>query len=387
MRDMMRCVAEAVLENGIAGLLTMVPGGNFVYAVRASAWKKYCELQRHKQLRSDIQQLAEAEFAEARRVAAEIRVEVASLVPAGGGSERPTDAEFVTLELYLSAMPEAVRQSLKRSGDPKGTTVPLDYAVRDGDDFLKLLPSRPPKFREGDAVPGKAGWVLVTLLGIGGFGEVWLARHKTMSSLFGAVKSCLGQTGRDLVHEPDLIDRVMQAGPHPNIVPLKDAHLDGDAPWLLFEYVPGGSLIDWVHEHATLPADERLRKVLEALTELATAVAYFHALPKMIVHRDLKPSNILYDRATGRLRITDFGIGAVAAKEANRLESRGQSTRGGRLLSYLRGSHTPLYSSPQQRRGDDPDPRDDVHALGVIAYQMLTGKLDAAPGTGRVSCS
>jgi len=52
------------------------------------------------------------------------------------------------------------------------------------------------------------------------------------------------------------------------------------------------------------------------------------------------------------------------------------------LLSYLRGLHTPTYSSPQQRRGDDPDPRDDIHALGVIAYQMLTGKLDSGPGTG-----
>ena len=52
------------------------------------------------------------------------------------------------------------------------------------------------------------------------------------------------------------------------------------------------------------------------------------------------------------------------------------------MLSYLRGLHTPTYSSPQQRRGDDPDPRDDIHALGVIAYQMLTGKLDSGPGTG-----
>lgn len=90
----------------------------------------------------------------------------------------------------------------------------------------------------------------------------------------------------------------------------------------------------------------------------------------------------MLDAATKRLRITDFGIGSVTAKETNRQERTGHSTRGGRLLSYLRGSHTPIYSSPQQRRGDDPDPRDDVHALGVIAYQMLTGKLDSGPGTG-----
>ena len=70
----------------------------------------------------------------------------------------------------------------------------------------------------------------------------------------------------------------------------------------------------------------------------------------------------------------------MTARETLRQESRGQSTRGGRLLTYLRGSHTPLYSSPQQRQGTDADPRDDVHALGVIGYQMLTGHL--AQGAG-----
>lgn len=99
-----------------------------------------------------------------------------------------------------------------------------------------------------------------------------------------------------------------------------------------------------------------------------------------MVHRDLKPSNILRDDHAGRLRITDFGIGAVAARTALSNEASGPSTRGGRLLSYLRGSHTSLYASPQQRAGADPDPRDDVYALGVIAYQMLTG--DLAHGVG-----
>ena len=52
----------------------------------------------------------------------------------------------------------------------------------------------------------------------------------------------------------------------------------------------------------------------------------------------------------------------------------------GWLETSLRGSYTPLYASPQQRAGGPPDPRDDVHALGVIGYQMLTGRLDQAPG-------
>jgi serine/threonine protein kinase len=221
---------------------------------------------------------------------------------------------------------------------------------------------------------------LERLRGTGGFGEVWFARHARMGSLSGAVKFCFGQSGRDLIHEADLIDRVMRAGTHPNIVPLKDAHLEGACPWLLFEYVAGGTLTDWIHQLAGKPKEQRLTQASAALKQLCEAVGFFHALPVPIVHRDLKPSNILLDRATGRLRITDFGIGSITANETNRTESRGHGTRGGRLLSYLRGSHTPLYSSPQQRSGEDADPRDDVHALGVIAYQMLTGHL--AQGAG-----
>jgi len=70
----------------------------------------------------------------------------------------------------------------------------------------------------------------------------------------------------------------------------------------------------------------------------------------------------------------------VAAKATLADEARGAVTAGGRMLSSLRGSHTPIYASPQQRGGSDPDPRDDVHALGVIAYQMLTGHLTQGPG-------
>ena len=248
--------------------------------------------------------------------------------------------------------------------------------------MLRLLPARPPRFRPGKPLPGKSGWVLDRLLGVGGFGEVWFAKHQQMTALSGAVKFCFNQTGKDLIHEADLINRVMSAGNHPNIVPLKDAHLEGDAPWLLFEYVGGGNLTDWIHSLARMPAEKRLPQVISAVKQLAEAVGYFHTLPAPIVHRDLKPTNILLDRVNKKLRITDFGIGSVTAKETNRLESGGQSTRGGQLLSHLRGSYTPIYSSPQQRRGNAPDPRDDVHALGVIAYQMLVGKLDIAPGTG-----
>jgi hypothetical protein len=82
------------------------------------------------------------------------------------------------------------------------------------------------------------------------------------------------------------------------------------------------------------------------------------------------------------LRVTDFGIGGAAAAQALEQARHGTTSRGELLATALRGSHTPLYASPQQMRGDDPDPRDDVHALGVIWYQLLTGDLQAGAPTG-----
>jgi len=148
----------------------------------------------------------------------------------------------------------------------------------------------------------------------------------------------------------------------------------------MYEYVPGGDLGDVIRTLQPRSPEDRCQQAIDDLRQLASAVAHFHKLTPPVVHRDLKPNNILLDSANKRLRITDFGIGAVAARAALGEEARGGGTSVGRLMSYMCGSHTPLYASPQQRTGSDPDPRDDVHALGVIAFQLLTGDLVAAPG-------
>ncbi|MFO0881379.1 MAG: protein kinase [Gemmataceae bacterium] len=367
-----QCVAEAAVENGLRGLAEMVPGGKYVCDVAEGAYRKYRQRCAEAQQRAEILQLAQISIDEARSLAAQA---VQQVVP----PESPPE-ESSRLALYLSAVPDAVRQSLKRPEDPTGATVPPAFVLHSGDDVVKLLPQRPPRFQPGDDLPGKPGWVVERLLGVGGFGEVWFARHGRMTSLSGAVKFCLGESARSLVHEAGLIDRVMQMGRHPNLVPLVDVHLDGPTPWIMFEFVAGGNLTDWIHRLAGQPAEKRVSQVLAALRQLTSAVALFHGLTPPIVHRDLKPSNVLLDRASKALRITDFGIGGLAAQDTLRNESRGHTTSGGRLQSYLRGSHTPLYASPQQRTGADADPRDDVHALGVIAYQMLTGHLTQGAG-------
>ncbi|MFO0878199.1 MAG: serine/threonine-protein kinase [Gemmataceae bacterium] len=372
---LLRCIAEAVVENGLRGLAEMIPGGAYAFEVGRRALEKYRERCRDDRLQAEIEKLAQTPTPAAREEAVQATQEA---LAQAGQSASPEDV--IRLEQYLAAVPDAVRASLKRPDDPSGKSVPARLTVNTPDDLLRFLPARPPRFAPGAAFPGKPGWILTQLLGMGGFGEVWRAQHGVSSNLTGAVKFCLGQSGEQLIHEAALIDRVMQVGRHPNIVPLVDVNLTGDTPWLMFEYVAGGTLTDWIHQLARKPTDQRVKQVIAALQQLLDAVGTFHALRPPLVHRDLKPSNILLDKASKKLRITDFGIGAITATAANQQESRGQTSRAGRMISSLRGSFTPIYSSPQQRAGGEPDPRDDVHALGVIAYQMLTGDLAQGPG-------
>jgi len=293
------------------------------------------------------------------------------------------EEELVPLQQIMASIPEATRQSLKRKDDPTGRTVPLNFNIATAEDVVKLLPPRSPRFRAGQELPHRKGWQLEKLLGIGGFGEVWLARNKTVVRKVGAVKFAFDSLARDLIHESALITRLTNAAPHENIVNLEDACVEAgvDCPWLMFEYVAGGTMTDWIHKLQALPASERLNQVYSGLKQIGAGLAYCHEQSPPIVHRDLKPSNVLLDSQSKLLRITDFGIGGIASKEAIKQEQQGTMTRGGRLLTHLRGSYTGDFASPQQKRGEDPDPRDDVHALGVIGYQMMTGHLQQGAGT------
>jgi formylglycine-generating enzyme required for sulfatase activity len=154
---------------------------------------------------------------------------------------------------------------------------------------------------------------------------------------------------------------------------------------LQYEYVEGGDLggliLDW-HRQAQKPSPERIAKELLRLAEI---VAVGHRIDPPIVHRDLKPANILIKRlSNGEIayKITDFGIGGIASSRA--IQASRQVTSPSQFLTTaVRGSGSYLYASPEQFEGKDPDPRDDVHALGVIWYQMMTGNLTRGPSVGQ----
>ena len=237
-----------------------------------------------------------------------------------------------------------------------------------------------PSFAPDDPVDRAENWILVRELGRGGFGEVWLARHEWKDELR-AVKFCTHPDVRHRLigHEKTVLLRVMRnAGDHPNIVPLLEYSLKAEIPWLMYEYVEGGTLADAL-EAGGLSPHERLARAVRTLHAIAGALARLHQLDPPIVHRDLKPHNVLMSGAVPR--VTDFGLGGVAAPITVSDETGTLTDVAVRLPTLLRTAGSLRYASPEQMRGSAPSPRDDVYALGVMAYQMVMGDLRTAPST------
>jgi formylglycine-generating enzyme required for sulfatase activity len=328
---------------------------------------------------AEVEALVQAPAEEIRRLVTDIVTELAG--------DRPAPVRE-TLAAYLNQVPATIRHSLRRPADPSGTTLPPNLVPLKAEDVLPFLPARLPRFKPGDRPLAGVDWELVELLGMGGFGEVWKARNPHLSSVRpAALKFCLDPAAAKVLrNEARLLDRLMLQGRHPGIVPLLQTYLGAEPPCLEYEYVAGGDLAGVIHDWHRRGGGPTAAQAAKVILRLAEIVAYAHRLQPPIVHRDLKPANVLVQKGfAGKLllRVADFGNGGVAASQALRQSYRG-TTESELLVSAVRGACTPLYASPQQLRGSDADPRDDVFSLGVIWYQLLTGNLTAGrPGGTR----
>jgi hypothetical protein len=283
---------------------------------------------------------------------------------------------------YLHQIPGQVQRSLRRPENPSGRTVPVGLALRRAEDLQKLLPERMPRFQPGaKPVPG-TDLVIEELLGVGGFGEVWKARHQSRPRAAPvALKFCVDESAaRTLRKEIELLDRISQQGRHRGIVELRYVHLETNPPCLEYEYVEGGDLACLVTDMHRAGKGTPLA-ITRLFCSLAQAVGFAHRIQPPVVHRDLKPANVLTTRIDKRvvLKVLDFGIGGIAAGEIPRADAE---TAAPGPYTQSAGSCTPLYASPQQRQGAAPNPRDDVYALGVIWYQMLVGDVTKEPPRG-----
>ena len=368
---LLKAIGKAALNYVGAGVL----GDILVDAlpeIANNAWDEWSKEKDAKERRAELEAVAQATGKQLAEAVEQVVREVAA-----GASPDVREA----LTGYLRQVPAEIRRTLRRPADPTGTTVPAGLVLRKGDDLLPFLPARVSRFKPGDRPLAGVDLVLDEFLGAGGFGEVWKARNPDFEGFAPvALKFCLDpQTSKRLLtHQARVEAQVLKQGRHPGIVELQATYLSADPPCLQYEYVEGGDLAGLIQEWHRQPVKPTAIQAAKVVQRLSEIVGHAHRLNPKVVHRDLKPSNILTRRAGNdgdvQFKVADFGIGAIVSDQVIRVMNRGMSA-GARMTSLVRGSCTPLYASPDQVRGADPDPRDDVHALGVIWYQILTGEL------------
>ena len=208
-------------------------------------------------------------------------------------------------------------------------------------------PTAGPGFTPGTMLAGR--YRIVALVGKGGFGEVYRADDTKLGQAV-ALKFFHGALSRELLERLYAEVRLGRQVSHPNVCHLYDiVEVEGQT-FLAMEYVDGEDLASLLTRISRLAPD----KALDIARDLCAALAAVH--DKGIVHRDLKPANVLID-GRGRARLTDFGL-------AIGLEGPGPGAVAG----------TPSYMAPEQLSGGEITVRTDLYALGLILYEMFTGR-------------
>jgi serine/threonine protein kinase len=196
-------------------------------------------------------------------------------------------------------------------------------------------------------------------LGSGGMATVYKAFHPALDRTV-----ALKIIRTSLTDDTEFLDRFRQEAKavarlrHPNIVQVFDFGLADGQHFIVMEYLEGGTLKQRLRSLQQDAQRIPRRELLRIVSEVAEGLAYAHQFG--ILHRDVKPANVLLTR-DGRAVLTDFGIARMVMSV--------ELTRTGV------GVGTPEYMSPEQARGEGADERADIYSLGVMAYEMVAGRV------------
>jgi serine/threonine-protein kinase len=276
-------------------------------------------------------------------------------------AELPAEERARRLDQLEREAPETCRQVRELlAADHDEASLAFEGAIASG--AARVLEELEPEDSAGSLAGATLGpWRLAEPIGRGGMAEVWAAaRADGQFEQEVAVKLLKrGMDSDELVARFRRERQILARLDHPAIARLLDGGVAPDGrPYLVLERVDGEPITAWC-ERRNLPVAERLRLVVEA----GRAVAAAHR--QLVVHRDLKPSNLLVT-GDGRVKLLDFGIAKIladddpAAGDATRVEQR--------VL-------TPAYAAPEQIRGEPVSTATDVYSLGVLAYELVVGRL------------
>lgn len=373
LQALLECVGQALCEKGRKALQGQWSFADVLPEVARTAFDYAQRKLPGAELRQALADCASVEPRELERRLAELIAELSQ-------THAVPKAE---LTAYLRAFPAAVRQVFRRPSDPQGLTAPEKLTLYKPEELALFLPPRLPRFTPGAKPTGLEGWTLTRLLGFGPHTEVWEAEDPQQGENSPAAFKFV--TDPDLAEKvkasTDLFTRAFDLNGLPGVLPLRSVYLETDPLALEVPYVYGysltGLLLEWKWRYDTAKPEAALKLVRRL------AVILGEAHQKGFVHRDVKPANILLHPTEGgkfTLWVGDFGWGQLSAArsvEQSRLLPRGESQR----LAGL-GQATPLYASPQQSKKEPPTPTDDIHALGVLWYQLLARDPAAAAPVG-----